>query len=263
VSVSRTVFSYRPRTDDLNQRLCTLLKELASKHRRWGHPKLHRLVRRDYGLMVNHKRTERLYRQEGLSLRIRRKKKLASVPRTPAPKATGPNERWAMDFIQDSFWNGRRFRCLTIVDTFTKECPVIEVDTSLTGQRVVRVLEYLRQVSGLPKSIRIDNGPEFISQVLDEWAHRRGVNLDFIRPGKPTDNSYIESFHDKFRDECLNQNYFLDLKEAKEVIEAWRREYNTVRPHESLDQLTPMEFMAEYKRQNNNLNPQEFSLPVV
>lgn len=213
--------------------------------------------------MVNHKRTERIYRQEGLGLRIRKRKKLASVPRVPAPKATHPCEQWAMDFIQDSFWSGRRFRCFTLVDTFTKECPLIEVDTSLTGLRVARVLECLGKAHGLPRSIRVDNGPEFISQVLDEWAHRRGVKLDFIRPGKPTDNPYIESFHDKFRDECLNQNYFLDLKEAKEVIEAWRTEYNTVRPHESLDQLTPMEFMAEYERQNNNLNPQELSLQVV
>ncbi len=212
---------------------------------------------------MNHKRTEKIYREEGLALRIRKRKKLASVPRVPAPKATRPTEQWAMDFIQDSFWSGRRFRCFTLVDTFTKECPLIEVDTSLTGLRVTRVLEHLSKTQGLPKSIRVDNGPEFISQVLDEWAHRRGVKLDFIRPGKPTDNPYIESFHDKFRDECLNQHYFLNLNEAKEVIEDWRIEYNTVRPHETLDQLTPMEFMAEYKRQNNNLNPQEFSLPVV
>ena len=140
---------------------------------------------------------------------------------------------------------------------------MIEVDTSLTGLRVTRVLEYLGKIHGLPKSIRVDNGPEFISQVLDEWAHRRGVKLDFIRPGKPTDNPYIESFHDKFRDECLNENYFLDLKEAREVIENWRIEYNTVRPHESLDQLTPEEFMAEYHRQNNNQKPLEFTLTVV
>lgn len=213
--------------------------------------------------MVNHKRTEKIYREEGLTLRIRKKKKLASVPRVPAPKATGPGEQWAMDFIQDSFWSGRKFRCLSIVDTFTKECVVLEVDTSLTGLRVTRVLEYLGKIHGLPKSIRVDNGPEFISQVLDEWAHRRGVKLDFIRPGKPTDNPYIESFHDKFRDECLNDNYFLDLKEARDVIEAWRIEYNDVRPHESLDQLTPNEFMAQYQQRNNNLRPQGFSLPMV
>lgn len=213
--------------------------------------------------MVNHKRTERIYRQEGLALRIRKKKKLASVPRVPAPKATCPGERWAMDFIQDSFWSGRKFRCLSVMDTFTKECLVLEVDTSLTGLRVTRVLEYLGKVHGLPKSIRVDNGPEFISQVLDEWAHRRGVHLDFIRPGKPTDNPYIESFHDKFRDECLNDNYFLDLREARELIEDWRNEYNTVRPHESLDQLTPHEFMAKYQQQNNNQIPQDLNLQVV
>jgi putative transposase len=255
------VFSYKPRLDDLNETIRGLLKEFATKHRRWGHPKLYVLVRRA-GLLVNHKRTEKIYREEGLTLRIRKKKKLASVLRSPAPKATKPNERWAMDFVQDSFWNGRRFRCLTIIDTFTKQCLVIEIDTSLTGLRVVRVLEYLAKIWGLPKSIRVDNGPEFISQVLDEWAHRRGVHLDFIRPGKPTDNPYIESFNGKLRDECLNQNYFLNLYEAKEVIEDWRIEYNTVRPHESLDDLTPEEFVKEYE-QNNNLNPQEFFLPVA
>ena len=261
VSVSRTVFSYRPRPDELNEKIRGLLKELASKYRRWGHPKLYVLVRRQ-GLMVNHKRTEKLYREEGLSLRIRRRKKLASVPRSPAPQATRPNEHWAMDFVQDSLWNGRRYRTLTVVDTFTKDCPLIEVDSSITGLRVTRVLEYLSKLRKLPQSIRVDNGPEFISKVLDEWAYRRGVKLDFIRPGKPTDNSYVESFNGKFRNECLNQNYFLSLQEAKEVIEDWRQEYNTVRPHESLDQLTPQEFTDEYHK-NSNLNPQELSLPVV
>ena len=213
--------------------------------------------------MVNHKRTEKIYREEGLSLRIRRRKKLAAVTRTPATQATRPNERWAMDFVHDSLWSGRRFRCLTLVDTFTKNSLVIEVDTSLNGVRVVRVLEGLSKLQGLPESIRVDNGPEFISKVLDEWAYRRGVKLDFIRPGKPTDNSYVESFNGKFRYECLNQNYFLDLREAKGVIEDWRIQFNTVRPHDSLGDLTPDEFMRQYEQQNNNLNPREFSLPVA
>lgn len=256
------MFSYKPKTDELNEKIRELLKELASKYRRWGHPKLYVLVRRQ-GYPVNHKRTEKIYREENLSLRIRRRKKLASVARTPAVEATRPNERWAMDFVHDSLWNGRRFRCLTLVDTFTKKSLVIEVDTSLNGVRVVRVLEGLSRLQGLPKSIRVDNGPEFISKALDEWAYRRGVKLDFIRPGKPTDNSHVESFNGKFRYECLNQNYFLDLREAKEVIEDWRIQFNTVRPHDSLDDLTPEEFMRQYEQQNNNLNPKELSLPVV
>ena len=168
-----------------------------------------------------------------------------------------------MDFVHDSLWSGRRFRCLTLVDTFTKNSLVIEVDTSLNGVRVVRVLEGLSKLQGLPESIRVDNGPEFISKALDEWAYRRGVKLDFIRPGKPTDNSYVESFNGKFRYECLNQNYFLDLREAKGVIEDWRIQFNTVRPHDSLGDLTPDEFMRQYEQQNNNLNPREFSLPVA
>lgn len=184
------------------------MKELAERYRRYGHWRLHVVLKRE-GFCVNHKRTERIYRSEGLSLRIRKRKKLASVARVLTPEATRPNQMWAMDFVQDSLWGGRRFRALNIVDTFTKECPVIEVDTSLTGQRVVRVLEWLAEVRGLPEAIRVDNGPEFISKAMDEWAYRRNVKLDFIRPGKPVENCYVESFNGKLREECLNENYFV------------------------------------------------------
>lgn len=164
--VSRTVFSYAPRSSELNERIRQRMKELAERHRKYGHWRLYVVLRRE-GFCVNHKRTERIYRSEGLSLHERKRKKLASVARVPMPEAIRPNQVWAMDFVQDSLWGGRRFRALNILDTFTKECPVIEVDTSLTGQRVVRVLGWLSEVRGLPEAIRIDNGPEFISKALD------------------------------------------------------------------------------------------------
>lgn len=260
--VSRTVMHYHPRPNDLNDRLRQRLRELAEKHRRYGHIRLYVLIRRE-GLMVNHKRTERIYRTEGLSLRIRRRRKFAAVVRNPLPPATKQNECWAMDFIHDSLWSGRKFRTLSVVDTYSRECLNVEVDTSLPGQRVVRVLDRLADSNGLPDSIRMDNGPEFISKVLDEWAYRNGVKLDFIRPGKPTENPYAESFHGKFRDECLNENYFLDMQEAKDKIEAWRIEYNTFRPHSSLGYKTPEEFLKQCEQEQLTKNALKLSLQVV
>ena len=262
VSVSRTVMSYSPRPNDLNDQLRQRLKTLAEKHRRYGHIRLHVLIRRE-GLIVNHKRTERIYRAEGLSLRIRRRRKFAAVVRNSLPPAKKQNERWAMDFIQDSLWCGRKFRTLSIVDTYSRECLNVEADTSLPGQRVVRALDRLVELKGLPESIRVDNGPEFISKVLDEWAYRNGVKLDFIRPGKPTENCYAESFHGRFRDECLNENYFSDMQEAKNKIEEWRIEYNTFRPHSSLGYKTPEEFLKDCEQEQLNKNTQGLSLQVA
>lgn len=244
VSVSRTVFSYTPKLSELNETIRKRLKGLAARHRKWGAWKFWRILKRE-GLMVNHKRVERIYRQERLSLRERKRKKLKALARVPLPKPERMNQQWSMDFIHDKLWEGRRFRSLSIVDTFTHECLTLEVDTSLGGERVKRVLERLSLERGLPEAITVDNGPEFISQVMDEWAYRRGVNLDFIRPGKPTDNPFVESFHDKFRDECLNENYFLNLSEARTIIEDWRIEFNTFRPHRSLKGLTPEEFKQQ------------------
>lgn len=261
VLVSRTVFSYTPRENALNDSIRKRMKELAGRYRRYGHWRLYVVLRRE-GFLINHKRTERIYRSEKLSLRIRRRKKFASVTRTPLPEAIRPNQIWAMDFVSDSLWTGRRFRSLTLVDTFTKESLVIEVDTSLTGQRVVRVLERLSEMQGLPEYIRVDNGPEFISKALDEWAYRNQVKLDFIRPGKPIENAHIESFNGRFRDECLNENYFLDMNSARQIIENWRIEYNTYRPHSSLNDLTPEEF-ARKNRENINPNRPELQLSVA
>jgi len=158
------------------------------------------------------------------------------------PAAERANERWSMDFVTDSLVTGRKFRALVIVDNYTRECPVIEVDTSLGGRRVVNVLDRLAETRGLPEVITIDNGPEFAGKVLDEWAYRRGVKLNFIRPGKPIENAYAESFIGRLRDECLNENWFISLNHARGIIESWRRDYNQGRPHTSLGGLTPSEY---------------------
>jgi putative transposase len=206
---------------------------------RYGYRRLHILLRRE-GWRVNHKRIYRLYREEGLGIRVKRRKKLASVPRLlPPPPARRPQERWSLDFLSDNLAAGRRFRVLTIVDTVSRVSPAIEVGVSLTGERVVAVLERLRRTMGRPERIAIDNGPEFISKALDAWAYRNGVQLEFSRPGKPTDNAFVESFNGRFRDECLNQHWFASVEEVRQTAEAWRIEYNTERPHRALGQQTP------------------------
>lgn len=167
---------------------------------------------------------------------------MGAQQRRPLAPSAAPNERWSMDFMADSIAGGRRFRVFSIVDDFSRECPAIEVDTSIPGARVVGVLERLAAVRGLPKTIVVDNGPEFAGRTLDEWAYRKGVALHFIEPGKPTQNAFIESFNSKFRDECLNEQYFVSLPDARGAIEAWRRDYNTARPHSALGNLTPEEF---------------------
>jgi putative transposase len=195
-------------------------------------------------LVVNHKRTERIYREEGLALRRKRRRKGAAGARVVIPAAVRRNEHWSMDFVSDSIVTGRKFRALTIVDNYTRECPVIEVDTSLGGARVVNVLDRLSETRGLPEVITIDNGPEFAGKALDEWAYRKRIKLNFITPGKPVENAYAESFNGRLRDECLNTNWFLNLKQARNIIEDWRRDYNEVRPHSSLKNMTPMEYAS-------------------
>lgn len=195
------------------------------------------------GVKINHKKVFRIYQEEKLSLRVRKSKKLKSILRVPIAPPARPNERWSMDFVSDQLsTTGRRFRTLNIVDDYSRECVAIEVDTSLPGIRVAQVLSRLKDVRGLPKVIVIDNGSEFTSKVMDQWAFQNNVKLDFINPGKPVENAFIESFNGRFRDECLNQEWFTSLQHAKEIIEAWREEYNCLRPHTSLNGLTPEEF---------------------
>ena len=203
------------------------------------------LLRRE-GFTDNHKRIERVYSEEKLQVKQRKRKRTcrsARIRKVDCP--TQANERWSMDFVHDYLDGGRRLRCLTIVDDFTRECPHIEVATSISGDRVARVLDYLAWARGLPEEIVVDKGPEFTSLALDQWAHQHGVALHFIEPGKPTQNAYIESFNGSFRDECLNEHWFTDLADARGKIEDWREKYNTFRPHSSLGQMTPEEFAEQ------------------
>jgi len=227
----------RASCDDLRTRL----RELAGLRPRWGYRRLFILLKRE-GCARNRKLVQRLYREEGLTVRKRRRKKIAAevrvAPRTPAKM----NDRWSMDFVRDTLSSGRVFRSFTLVDDFTRECPAIEVDHSLPGERVTRTLDQIASERGFPVAIVCDNGPEFAGQTVDLWAHKHGVSLLFIEPGKPVQNAYIESFNGKLRDECLNENYFTSLADAKATIEAWRKDYNETRPHSSLGDLTPAEF---------------------
>jgi putative transposase len=244
VGLSRTSFGYKPVVKPGEEVIRKRLKELAQARRRFGCPRLHVMLRRE-GFVINHKRTERIYRQEGLLLRIRRRKKVSSLLRTQMPRPNYPNHIWSMDFMRDSLADGRAIKVLSVVDEYTRKCFRIEVDTSINGVRITRVLTEIAQMEGLPEIIVIDNGPEFIGNALDAWAYQRGVRLTFIRPGKPVENAYIESFNGRFRDECLNENWFLTLEHARRIIEKWRIDYNNERPHSSLGYLTPEEFIRQ------------------
>ena len=240
VNVSTSVYRYQPKPGNDNE-VRQRLRELAEQRKRFGSPRLHILLKRE-GLVINHKRTERIYREEGLALRRKRRRKGTAGARMIIPSPQRTNEKWSMDFVTDSFITGQRFRALAIVDDYSRECPAIEVDTSLVGRRVVSVLERLAEIRRLPKVITIDNGPEFAGRALDEWAYRKGVKLNFIRPGKPIENAFAESFIGRLRDECLNTNWFMNLRHARDIIEEWRRDYNEVRPHSSLKGATPKEY---------------------
>jgi len=212
------------------------LRELAGERPRFGYRRLHRMLGREkeHGIakwVVNHKRVYRIYREEGLAMRRRKSKRFRAEARVPMALPRRANQMWTMDFTRDSLASGRKFRTLNLMDGNTREALWIEVDTSLPGLRVVQVLEWVAQGRGLPEAIQVDNGPEFISRVVDQWAYANGVALHFIDPGKPVQNAFIESFNGKFRDECLNQNWHTSLEDARRTIEAWRVDYNTVRPH--------------------------------
>ena len=239
---SLSSYQYRCRSHD-DEALRARLKGLAAKRRRFGYRRLHVLLRRE-GWEVNHKKVYRIYVEERLQVRRRRRKRIARTERRRLLAVNAVNLRWSMDFQHDVTAKAQRFRTLNIVDDFSRECPVIEVDTSLTGERVCRVLDRLKASRGLPLEIVLDNGPEMISKALDEWAYRNKVHLKFIEPGKPNQNAFIESFNGRFRDECLNEHWFANLGEARRIIEAWRLDYNQDRPHSALGYLTPNEFAS-------------------
>jgi putative transposase len=227
---------------------------MAEERRRFGYERLHVLLRRE-GHAVNRKRVERVYREEGLSLRTKWRKKRVSRIRVVLERPSRELQHWSMDFVSDALLDGRRFRALTIVDDLTRESPAIEVGQSLTGLRVVRVLERLALTHGLPEVITMDNGPEFTSKALDAWAYAKGVRLRFIQPGKPVQNAFIESFNGRFRDECLNEHIFLGLDDARRKIETWRKDYNANRPHSALGHMTPEEFAESLRTTENGQIP--------
>ncbi len=243
--MDRNTLRYRSRRQE-EAALRTSIREIAVIKRRYGCPRISVRLRRA-GWRVNHKKVERIYREEGLSLRRRPRKKTTSVPRIALPTPTRPGLCYAMDFVHDRLANGRRFKGLTMTDPCSKEVPVIEVDGSIGGERVCRILDRVFAGRPVPAVLMLDNGPEFAGNALDAWAGQHRVTLYFIQPGKPVQNAFIESFNGKFRDECLNEHWFLTLQEAQVVIEAWRREYNEERTHSTIGDVTPMEFIKHHQ----------------
>ena len=230
------------------------IKELAATYIRYGYKRIHLLLRRE-GWAVNHKRVHRIYCEEGLNLRVKRRKKRVSHSRVPLPIPSSVNERWTMDFIADKLEDGRRFRALTVLDMYTRESLAVIPGFSLTGEHVVAYLERIRKKRGAPTSIQVDNGSEFYSKALDSWAFRHGIQLEFIRPGTPTDNGHIESFNGKLRDECLNVNLFYTLSDAHDTLEQWRRHYNEFRPHRALGGMPPSEYARAINEETEASTP--------
>ena len=222
-------------------RLC----ELAAARVRFGYRRLTVLLRRD-GWRVNAKRIYRLYTAEGLTVRTKHRTKAAGRARVPQPGATAPNQRWSMDFMSERVADGRWFRILTVVDQFTRECLCLLADQSLTGEKVGQALELVVGQRGAPRSITVDNGSEFASRVMDAWAYRHGIQLEFIRPGKPVENGFIESFNGRLRDECLNVEVFFTLDDVREKLARWQEDYNVLRPHSSLQDQAPASFAAAW-----------------
>jgi putative transposase len=221
------------------------LKDLAGVRVGFGYRRLHVLLQRE-GWQINHKRVYRLYREEGLGLRKKTpRRRVAALKREIHPTATAPNECWSMDFVSDQLFDGRRLRVLTLVDNHTRESLALHPSQRIRGIHVVEILEAVTKLKGFPARIKVDNGPEFISKDLDRWAYWNKVVLDFSRPGTPSDNAFIEAFNSRFRQECLNQHWFLSMEDAQTKIDAWRKEYNSDRPHSALGYRTPEEFINQ------------------
>jgi len=238
---ARSSHRYRSRRDPQTP-LRMRLRELAAARVRYGYRRLHVLLQRE-GWSVNHKRVWRLYSEEGLSIRPKTpRRKRACRYRAGRPGADGPNQIWAMDFMSDQLFDGRTFRILTIVDCHTREALASHARVSFRAYQVVEELDRLVRLRGRPRAIRLDNGPEFAGRMLDQWAYLNRVELDFSRPGKPTDNGHIEAFNGRLRVECLNACWFLSVADAKQRIEEWRHHYNEERPHMALGGLTPKAF---------------------
>jgi putative transposase len=246
---SRAAYYKKSRAKDQSN-LRMRIREIAQSRHRFGYTRIHVMLRRE-GWNINLKRVHRLYCLEGLQLRMKvRRKKRLSLHRGPAPMAQTINERWSMDFVHDQLMDGRPFRVLTVIDNWSRQSPLLETDFRLTGDSVVSVLQQAFVEGRKPLSITVDHGTEFTSKALDSWAWNNAVTLDFTRPGKPTDNALCESFNGRLRDECLNVNEFVSIAHAKQVIEAWRKDYNEHRPHGSLGNLTPNEYAQISQKRN-------------
>ena len=260
LNINRTFKRYRSPKMDQDAIITERLSELATRWRRFGYKRLHVLLRRE-GFKINHKRTYRLYREAGLCIR-KRKKKCPSEKRGKPDIVQAANARWSFDFVSDTLANGRRIRVLTVIDEATRENLALEVDTSITGSRVAAVLNKIAFFRGFPKEILTDNGPEFTSTAMSTWSYEKSIHHIFIDPGKPVQNAYIESFNGKFREECLNAHWFRNISEARATIESWRNEYNSVRPHSALGNLTPLEY-ARNLIENDPQNQTGLTLGLV
>lgn len=239
IGLSRSVARYESVARD-DVALRARLKALAEQYPRYGYPTLHDLLSNE-GLVVNRKRTYRIYREEGLQVRTKRRKKLLR-PRVPMLLPSAVNERWSIDFVSDQLANGRRFRIANVVDDYSRECVLQVVDFSISGQRLANELDRLAARRRLPRTLVCDNGPELTCKAMFLWSRRAGVQLHFIQPGKPTQNAFVESFNGKFREYCLDLHWFASLEDARSTIDPWREHYNEVRPHRSLGKKAPAVF---------------------
>lgn len=247
ITVDRSSIRYRSTRPD-DEVLRARLRELADQRRRFGYRRLHVLLRQD-GHLVNRKKTQRLYREEGLTVRRRKSRRRIALPRTPIPLAIGPNSRWSVDFVHDQLANGRRFRVLNVIDDVTKECLAAIPDTSISGKRVVREMRAVIDLRGRPGAIVSDNGTEFTSLAVLTFTQELKLDWRYIAPGKPTQNAFAESFQGRMRDECLNEHLFFSMGHARAVIAAWRADFNTARPHSSLGYMTPAAYATSLKPQ--------------
>jgi putative transposase len=240
IGITRWSNRYQSR-EDRQVALRLRLRELAGIRVRYGYRRLTILLRRE-GWTVNAKRVYRLYRQEGLQVRSPKRTKCAVQVRVALPGASRPNQRWSMDFVSDRFADGRWFRILTVVDQYTRECLCVHAERSQTGKKVAEQLSRIITRQGPPESITSDNGSEFVGKAMEVWSYQNGVKLEFIRPGKPVENGFVESFNGRLRDECLNVEVFFDVPDARMKLEQWRVDFNHSRPHSSLNDRTPAEF---------------------
>jgi len=243
---ARSTFEYvSKKLAERDLRLKARMNELIERHKRFGSPRLHALLKKE-GLVVNHKRTERIYREEKLQLKKRKRKRLARTLRIARPRASRPDEVWSIDFVHD--WlilKNRKLKCLTVVDDFTKESVGIFPAHSMSGAEVTR---FLASTGRKPTRLRSDNGPEFLSTAMFKWIEETGIEHELITPGKPNENAFIESFNSRFRDECLNEHLFFDLEDAKTKIKLWQMTYNEIHPHSSLGMQSPKEFAENWEK---------------